>query len=74
LLYAPAIVYLFPEVPAWISRVFPTYYMIGPIVEVSLNNAGWGEIYPDVIILCILIAVLIAVTALILRRINLADA
>jgi ABC-2 type transport system permease protein len=74
LLYAPAIIYIFPEVPAWIRRVFPTYYMIGPIVEVSLNNAGWGQIYPDVIILCVLIAVTVGIAALILRRINLAAA
>lgn len=74
LLYAPAIIYIFPEVPAWISRVFPTYYMIGPIVEVSLNNASWGEIYLDVIILCVLIAAMTAIIALTIKRINLADA
>ena len=68
LLYAPAIIYIFPEVPAWIRQVFPTYYMIGPIVEVSMNNAGWGEIALDVIILCILIALTIAVAALVMRR------
>jgi len=74
LLYAPAIIYIFPEVPPWIRRVFPTYYMIGPIVEVSLNNASWGEIYLDVIILCALIAVMVAIAALAMRRINLTDA
>jgi ABC-2 type transport system permease protein len=74
LLYAPAIIYIFPEVPAWISRVFPTYYMIGPIVEVSLNNAGWGEIYLDVIILCILIVIMIGITTFTIKRFNLADA
>lgn len=72
LLYAPAIIYIFPEVPAWIRQVFPTYYMIGPIVEVSMNNAGWGEIALDVIILCVLIAVTIGVAAVIMRRSKLA--
>lgn len=70
LLYAPAIIYIFPEVPAWIRQVFPTYYMIGPIVEVSMNNAGWGEIYLDVIILCILIGVTIAAAAVIMQRVT----
>jgi ABC-2 type transport system permease protein len=68
LLYAPAIIYIFPEVPTWIRQVFPTYYMIGPIVEVSMNNAGWGEIALDVVILCILIALTIAAAALVMRR------
>lgn len=70
-LYAPAFLYIFPEVPAWIRQIFPTYYMIGPIVELSLHNAGWGEIFIDVLILCLLIMVMIAVTALILKRRNL---
>ncbi len=71
LLYAPAILYIFPEVPGWIRQVFPTYYMIAPIVEVSLNNAGWGDIAIDVMIMCLIIAALLAVTGLILKRRNL---
>jgi ABC-2 type transport system permease protein len=74
LLYAPAILYIFPEVPGWIRRVFPTFYMIGPIIEVSLNNAAWGEIYLDVIILCILIVIMIGITTFSIKRFNLADA
>lgn len=74
LLYAPAILYIFPELPAWIKQVFPTYYMIGPIVEVSMNNAGWGQISQDVIILCGLIALMIALAALVMQRVNLEDA
>ncbi len=74
LLYAPAFLYIFPEVPGWIRQIFPTYYMIGPIVEVSLNNAGWGEIFIDVIILCLLIVMMLPLTALILKRRNLFSA
>jgi hypothetical protein len=48
--------------------------MIGPIIEVSLNNAGWGEIYLDVIILCILIVIMIGIAGLAIKRFNLADA
>ena len=57
LLYAPAIFYLFPELPQWVARLFPTYYMLGPIVEISLFGAGWGDIVGDVAILCGLIVV-----------------
>lgn len=73
LLYAPAFIYMFPQVPAWVRRIFPTYYMIGPIVEVSLNNAGWREIGIDVIILVTLIVLLIAIAAMITRRVKLSD-
>ncbi len=74
LLYAPAILYLFPEVPSWIRQIFPSYYMIGPIVEVSLNNAGWGDIAVDVIILFLLIVVMIVMINMILRRVRLVSA
>ena len=51
LLYAPALVYLFPQIPEWVGRVFPTYYVIGPIVDMSLYGAGWPEIAADVTVL-----------------------
>ena len=32
LLSGPGLVYMFPQIPQWIGRIFPTYYMIEPIV------------------------------------------
>lgn len=68
LLYAPAFVYLFPQLPQWVARIFPTYYMIGPIVNMSLYNATWGDVAKDVYVLCALIVVTIVAAAFIARR------
>lgn len=68
LLYAPAIIYLFPSIPAWIGRLFPTYYMISPIVEVTQRGAAWADIWLDVTILLLLNLALIGVIAYIARR------
>ena len=38
LLYAPALVYMFPEIPQWIARIFPTYYVIQPVIEISQHG------------------------------------
>lgn len=57
LLYAPALVNLIPSLPAWTARLFPTYYLMGPVVEVSLHGASWHAITPDVLILLGLIIV-----------------
>ena len=35
LLYAPIIDYLFPQRPQWISKIFPTYYIIQPVAEIN---------------------------------------
>lgn len=50
-LYAPGFVFMFPEVPQWIARIFPTYYLLNPIVELTMNNAAWADIAADVYIL-----------------------
>jgi ABC-2 type transport system permease protein len=68
LLYAPAIVYLFPDLPQWVARIFPTYYMIAPVVAVSQQGAGWADVQADVAVLALLIAALIILAAFIARR------
>lgn len=68
LLYAPAMVSMFPEIPQWIGRLFPTYYMIGPITEISQNGAGWPEVAGDLLILLGLIAALLVGAGLAVRR------
>jgi len=68
LLYAPALVYLFPSIPAWIGRLFPTYYMLAPILDTSLHGAGWGDIAGDVAILAAVTVLAGVVVALLARR------
>lgn len=48
---APAILYFFPQVPDWVSKIFPTYYIFNPIIEISQHAAGFGEVWLDALIL-----------------------
>jgi ABC-2 type transport system permease protein len=68
LLYAPLFIYLFPTIPQWVGRIFPTYYMIGPLMEISQKDASWPQVSTDIYILIGLIVVLIAVLAWVSRR------
>ncbi len=68
LLYAPAIFFLFPTLPQWIGRIFPTYYIIGPIVAITQRGAGWAEIATDVLILVGLIGLMLGVLAWLVQR------
>ncbi len=70
LLFAPVFVYLFPQIPEWIGRIFPTYYLIQPIVELSQQGGGWPDIAINVFILIGLDLILIAVVMLTLRRVK----
>jgi len=64
LLYAPVFVYMFPQIPQWIGNIFPTYYIIQPVVEISQQNGTWSDIIFEVAILAGLIAVMIALATL----------
>ncbi len=70
LLYAPALVYLFPVIPEWVGRLFPTYYAIQPVVEIAQQGAGWAEVAPELAVLAGLIAVLVAGIAVVFRRVE----
>jgi len=44
--YAPAILNFFLSIPDWVQKVFPTYYIYGPLIKISNNefsliNDGW---------------------------------
>jgi ABC-2 type transport system permease protein len=68
LLFGPAIIYMFPQIPQWIGRIFPTYYLLQPIIEISQQGGGWADIATNVFILLGLDMVLIGVLMYILRR------
>ncbi len=70
LLFAPALIYLFPQIPEWVAKIFPTYYFIQPIVELSQRGGSWPDIATNVFILVGIDVILIGVVALALRRIK----
>ncbi|HEX9618433.1 MAG TPA: ABC transporter permease, partial [Anaerolineales bacterium] len=68
LLYAPAFVYMIPSLPQWIGRLFPTYYIIEPVLQIAQNDAGLAGVAPDLGILLGLIALTFVVLARVAAR------
>ena len=68
LLFAPAFVYLFPGIPQWIGRIFPTYYIVQPVVEISQQGGTWSDIALEAFILIGLILVMIGIVGILARR------
>src|SRR3972149_2741259 len=68
ILYAPALIYMFPEIPQWIAAFFPTYYIIQPVIEISQHGAGLVEVAWQLGILLILILLMVGLLALLTRR------
>jgi len=68
LIFAPVFIYMFPEIPTWIGRIFPTYYIIQPIVDISQLGGGWAEIAVNVFVLIGLNLILLGLVALTLKK------
>ena len=68
LLYARLFICIIPGVPEWVGRIFPTYYMIGPIMDISQRDASWSQVAADIYILIGLIALLIVILGWVARR------
>ena len=50
ILVAPAVLFLFPGVPEWIAMLFPTYYFLGPLYDMTVNAASLSEVYVELLI------------------------
>jgi ABC-2 type transport system permease protein len=63
IIYGPGILALFPQAPKWIAKLFPTYYVINPIMEITREGGNWSNVRADVFILIGIIAVFFAIVA-----------
>ena len=67
-LFAPVIFYLFPDWPRWVAKILPTYWVIDPVFEVSVNGAGLTDIWFELVIALAICAVLGVGVAAAVRR------
>jgi ABC-2 type transport system permease protein len=44
-LVGPVIFYLFPDWPQWIAKIFPTYWIIDPIFQISIREASLSDVW-----------------------------
>lgn len=68
ILYAPALIYIFPQIPQWVGRVFPTYYIIEPIVELVQRGGDWPDIAVNTFVLIGLIVLFAILLSRVLKR------
>jgi ABC-2 type transport system permease protein len=70
ILLAPTIFYIFTGWPQWIAKLFPTYWVINPVYEVTINDAGLSEVWVELAIGVAVIAALAVVVTLSTRRLR----
>ena len=60
-LFAPTVFYIFPEWPQWIAKLFPLYWIIEPIWQVSVMGEGLSTVWFELVVALGLTAALGAV-------------
>ena len=46
-LFAPAMFYIFPDWPQWIAMLFPLYWIIEPVWQVSVMGEPLASVAPE---------------------------
>jgi ABC-2 type transport system permease protein len=70
LLFGPAVIYMFPQIPQWIGYIFPTFYVIKPVVDLSINGLGFGSIILELVILSAIVAAIMIVINRIVSKLS----
>jgi ABC-2 type transport system permease protein len=63
----PALVILFPQIPQWIGKLFPTYYFIDPIMAITQRGATWSDVWWEAVIMVIIDCVVLVLASRVLR-------
>jgi ABC-2 type transport system permease protein len=68
IIYGPGIIAVFPGIPGWIGKIFPTYYILNPIMQISRHGGTWATVNHDVFISIGIIILLLATVGGVARK------
>lgn len=71
LLVFPVIFFVWPDLPVWIARLGPTFYFLRPVYAAAVEGATVGDVWLDLTIAAVLCVLLVPLTALAGRRLEL---
>ena len=49
-LLAPVIFFIWPNLPQWIGKLFPTYYFLSPLFDIAIRGAGLADVWLELTI------------------------
>ena len=67
-LVLPALVLLFPQIPQWIGKLFPTYYFVHPLLMITQKGAGWSDVWWEAGVLLACDLIVLALASKVLRK------
>lgn len=70
LLFGPAVVFMFPQIPSWVGYIFHTFYVIKPVMDLIVLGLGFGSVALYVGILVAIVAVMGLAVMNIVKRLS----
>jgi ABC-2 type transport system permease protein len=70
IIFGPALFYVFPDWPRWIAYLFPTYWVIDPIVETGQYGASLRDVAPELALGALLCVALVPVLLRLAQRVR----
>ena len=67
-LVAPVVFFIWPNLPQWIAKLFPTYYFLSPLFEIAIRGAGLVDVWLELTIGFAVCAVLLPGVYTLARR------
>jgi ABC-2 type transport system permease protein len=67
-IFAPVIFYIFPDWPQWIAKLFPTYWFINPIWDVTIRGEGLADVGGELLVALAICAALLVPIYYLARR------
>ncbi len=67
-IFAPVIFYIFPNWPQWIAKLFPTYWFLNPIFNVTIRGYDLADVWGELAVAVVICAALVPVILVLARR------
>jgi ABC-2 type transport system permease protein len=71
ILFAPAIFFVWPDLPQWIPKLLPTYYFLNPLYDVAVKGADLGDVAGELTVALAICALLVPLAYAAGRRMEL---
>lgn len=55
LMYAPTILNIFPNIPGWVQKIFPTYYFFSPLLKLSDDSFRSSDAWELAVLFAVLV-------------------
>jgi len=68
LLMAPVIFFIWPDLPGWVPKLFPTYYFLNPLFRVAVESATLSDVWRELAVAAAVCAALAPAIVLAGRR------